>query len=125
MSGAGFALVAVGIAVAGAAGAVVRHLVLTVGSRHGTGGRAGATAACNLGGALLLAAVVVSDGPPVAVVVIGFGFCGALTTFSTWTVDAVLAWRSGRRSRVAVALVDLVGQLTVGIGLVHLVLRLV
>ncbi len=62
---------------AAAAGALLRHLVgQVVGSRAGT-------LAVNLSGSLL-AGLVTGKG-----VVLATGFCGAFTTFSTFTVDTV------------------------------------
>ncbi|MFA9431702.1 CrcB family protein [Egicoccus sp. AB-alg2] len=118
---------AVGLAVAGALGAVVRHLAVTVGSRRGDTGRAAAIAVCNLLGALALAGLVVADRRGVvgtwSLLVVGTGFCGAVTTFSTWVVDVVAAWHGGQRHRVVLVGVDLVGQLVVGVLLASLVVR--
>jgi fluoride exporter len=114
------ALVLLGVALAGAVGSVLRHEVLVLAGRPGSRGRARGVAAVNLAGAALLAAVVAAPVPPGWEVVVGVGFCGSLTTFSTWMVEAVLTREAGRDVRV-VAAVDLVGQLAVGAGLVLLI----
>ncbi|GGI02894.1 FluC/FEX family fluoride channel [Egicoccus halophilus] len=107
------------VAGAGALGALVRHLVAAAGAARSPAARAVAVATCNLTGAALLAAVVGLERagrlPTAAVLVIGTGFCGALTTFSTWVVDAVGAWDEGVRRPLVIALVDLLGQLVVGV----------
>jgi fluoride exporter len=113
-------LLLLGLLVTGAAGSVLRHEVLTWAGEPGTLDRARAVALVNLVGALLAAAVVVAPWSPVWVAVAALGFCGSLTTFSTWTVEVVLAREAGR-SWVSVAAFDLVGQLLVGVGLVLLV----
>lgn len=115
--------VILGVALAGAVGALLRHEVLARTSAAGTLRRARATAAVNLVGALLVAVVAVVPPPRGWTTIIGLGFCGSLTTFSTWVVEAVLAREAGRDARV-VAAVDLVAQLAVGAGLVLVVLAL-
>lgn len=117
------------IAVAGSCGAVARHLLVQVGARHGAMGRAAAIAACNLAGSLVLAGLVALDtgdhlGGPLRLVA-GSGFCGALTTFSGWVVEAVMTRRRGERGLLVVAGLDLVGQLLMGVGLAYVLLRLV
>lgn len=115
--------VILGLALAGAAGSLVRHEVLARTSAPATIDRARAVAVVNLVGALLVAAVAVAPLPTAWMTILGLGFCGSLTTFSTWVVEAVLAEDAGRDARV-VAAVDLVAQLVVGVGLVLLVLAL-
>lgn len=115
--------VLLGVALAGAAGALVRHEVLARTSAPATRARARAIAAVNLAGASLVAVVAVAPLPRGWTTILGLGFCGSLTTFSTWVVEAVLAREAGRDARV-VAAVDLVAQLAVGAGLVLVVLSL-
>lgn len=115
------------VAVGGAAGAVVRHLVVAAGSARGPGARAAAIAACNLAGAVVLAVVVGLEGPDDwwLAAVVGAGFCGALTTFSTWVVDGAASLQTRSRPSAVVVAIDLFGQLLVGVGLAWLVLRIV
>lgn len=114
------------VAVGGAVGAVVRHLVVAAGSTRGPGARAAAIAACNLVGAVVLAAVVGLEGPGDwwLTAVAGAGFCGALTTFSTWVVDGAASLQTRSRTPLVVVVLDLLGQLAVGVGLAWLVLRI-
>lgn len=79
-------LVALGVAVAGGLGALARVGTTAAVERLGHPPRVG-TLAANLLGTLLLA-VVLAVGDDGAVTVVGGGFCGALTTFSTWVVEA-------------------------------------
>lgn len=116
-------VVILGVALAGAVGALVRHEVLARTSAPATLRRARAIAAVNLVGAALVAAVAVAPLPRGWTTILGLGFCGSLTTFSTWVVEAVLAREAGRDARV-VAAVDLLAQLAVGVGLVLVVVAL-
>jgi len=90
------------IGVAGAAGAVARHLVGTWIGRL-PGGRAfpWGTLVVNTAGSFLLGLVTglfVGRGAlaPEVKAVLGTGFLGAFTTFSTWSVDTVLLLEAGR-----------------------------
>lgn len=72
-----------GLVVAGAAGAVARSLVIA----SGVGLRfPWATLAVNTGGSFVLGLLTGAGGP--TRLVLGTGFCGAYTTFSTFAVEA-------------------------------------
>lgn len=114
--------------VAGAAGAVARALVVAAASRRA--GRASArswgTAAVNLVGTALLAGLALGARRelvgPIAPLVVGVGFAGALTTFSGWVVDAVRFAQAGARSWTRAVGVELAGQLALGTLLAMVVL---
>ena len=84
-------MVILGVALAGGVGAVIRWLVSTWFARRAPGGTG--TAVVNLVGSIGLGAVVALShhghlGPD-GTVVVGTGFLGALTTFSTWMVETL------------------------------------
>jgi len=89
------------VALAGACGAVARAWVggqvQRRCARRGVG-----TAVVNLVGAFALGLWLALAPGPAAVEVVGTGFLGAFTTFSTWMVEAALGWGEGRRLAVAV-----------------------
>jgi len=89
------------------------------------GGFPWTTLAINLAGAAILAWVVVRVGerlPPSTYVrpLLGTGFCGALTTFSTMQVEAVRLCRHGH---VVIAITYLVTSLVAGVLVTAYVLR--
>jgi len=98
--------------VAGALGALVRAAVVARAARAGTH-------AVNLVGTVLLAGVTVTATrgciEPWAVLVVGIGFAGALTTFSGWI--AVIAARTSAVGRTRAVLVDAVLPTLVAVGL--------
>ena len=78
-------MTALAVAVGGAVGAVLRHLVSR---RLNRPGFPWGTLAVNVAGSFLLGAVLGRTPPEVAALV-GTGFCGALTTYSTFTLEIV------------------------------------
>lgn len=89
---------------AGAAGAVARHLICEA-AQAARGGIAGAVLAINAGGSFALGVLtnVEPQLPPAVLAVVGTGFLGAFTTFSTFTATA-LTERSRARTLARVAI---------------------
>lgn len=117
-------LVVLGLGVAGAAGASLRDVVLRAAAASGVIAHARAVAGVNLTGAILLALLQVLPVGEVVRTVLGVGFCGALSTFSTWMLAAYLRVEVGA-SWCRVVTLDLAAQLVVGVLLVVTVLRVV
>jgi CrcB protein len=91
----------------GVLGALARHLV---GQR--VEGEAMDTLAVNVLGSLLLGFVVAAPVDGGVVLLVGTGFCGAFTTFSSFAFETVRQFETGRRRRaLANAVVNLVGAL--------------
>jgi fluoride exporter len=103
-----------GVVVAGGLGAVARAWVS--GSVQRRWPRRGiGTSSVNLAGAFALGLWLSGPAlPSVWLEIVGTGFLGAFTTFSTWMVEAVVGWRPGRRWAVAV---EVGATLLAGIGL--------
>ncbi|MCC5948166.1 MAG: CrcB family protein [Nitriliruptoraceae bacterium] len=124
----GLVLIVLGVPVAGACGSLVRNEVTLRAGRRWTAGRAIATAVVNLVGSAVMATLVglnlAGRVPDELVVVLGFGFAGSLTTFSTWVVEAVRAGTDGERPWPLIGGVELLGQLLLGVGVAALVLAL-
>jgi len=107
----------VGLVVAGALGAPARYL-LDGWVRARTGGRfPWGTFVVNVSGSSalgLLSGLVLYHGfPEVPEVVLGTGFCGAFTTFSTFSFDTVRLLEDGETGR---ALLNALGTLVAGVG---------
>jgi len=101
----------IGIALAGAAGAVARFVVDGIVLTR-TGGRLPwGTAAINLTGAFALGIIAGAAPGHALVLIAGTGFLGAYTTFSTWMLEVVLLGESGRTRAAAL---NLGGQLVIG-----------
>jgi CrcB protein len=81
-------MTAVLFVVAAAVGASVRYGVNRLVDRAGRPGWLG-TLAVNVAGSFVLGALVGADVSATTLTVIGTGGCGALTTFSTFALDAV------------------------------------
>ncbi len=104
------------VAAAGALGALARYVVDQLVSRRG-GDRPFGTFVVNISGSFVLGLVTGLAAyrafPATAKVVLGTGFLGAYTTFSTFALETVALTRSGERRA---ALWNLGGSLCAGIG---------
>jgi len=93
------------VALGGALGAVARYGVAVALPTDPHGGMPWATLAVNVAGSLLLgviAALALSGKLDDNLrLFVGTGFCGALTTFSTFSVEAVALVRAGQTSTAA------------------------
>ena len=104
------------VAVGGAAGTVLR-VVVSRALPTGTNGFPWDTLAVNLTGSLILGFVVVTAMEQVGPTrylrpLIGTGFCGGLTTFSTFMVEVDLLIRAGR---VGIAVLYVAASLVAGL----------
>lgn len=103
------------VLIGGALGAPVRYVVdLMVQSRHDSVLPWG-TFVVNAAGSLVLGAtaggVAAADGPHWLLTLVGTGFCGALTTFSTFSFETV---RLAEEGALAAAVVNVAGSVVVG-----------
>lgn len=103
------------VLIGGALGAPVRYVVdLMVQSRHDSVLPWG-TFVVNAAGSLVLGAtaggVAAADGPHWLLTLVGTGFCGALTTFSTFSFETV---RLAEEGALAAAVVNVAGSVAVG-----------
>ncbi len=100
------------VAIAGGAGAVVRFVV-DGRVLAATGGRLPwGTALINLSGAFVLGLIAGAAPGHAFTLILGTGFLGAYTTFSTWMLETLLLGESGRTNA---AVANLVGQLVAGL----------
>lgn len=87
------------------------------------------TAVVNLTGTALLAGIIAANqaglAGPQLVTVAGTGFCGGLTTFSTWMVEAVRSGQQAGRAGRRAGLASLAGQVLAGWLLAVAILSLV
>ncbi len=88
----------------GGLGAVARVYGTRLGETRLPGGAPVATAVINVIGAGLLG-IVAALGNDVALLVVGSGLLGGLTTFSTWMVEVDSTHRAGRASQALVLIV--------------------
>lgn len=89
------------VAVGGAAGATIRWAVAEAWT---SGGFPWATFAVNVVGCLVLGAITETDRRPVTTALVGAGFAGGLTTFSTFAVELAVFLDDGRPAVAAVYL---------------------
>jgi len=99
---------------AGGVGAVCRYLAgglvqRRVGSRFPAG-----TMAVNLAGAFAAGLVAGAAGPETALRIVGLGFLGGFTTFSTWAVETLTM---GRQRHTRTAVLTMAAMLIGGIAL--------
>lgn len=115
------------VTVAGGAGALARYALSGWVQRRLDTTRPYGTAAVNLAGTVLLAALVVAGREGVladdVLAIGGAGFCAGFTTFSTWTLETVRLAEQGKGGRRAAA-VDLMGHVLAGIVLAGVILTL-
>lgn len=104
--------------VAGGLGALARYGLTGWVQRHLDSARPYGTVVVNLVGTALLTALVMGWRreliPDAVAVVVGTGFCGGFTTFSTWMLEVIGLGEAGRPGRRA-AVIDLVGQSVAGV----------
>lgn len=104
--------------VAGGLGALARYGLTGWVQRHLDSTRPYGTVVVNLVGTALLTALVMGWRrelvPDAVAVVVGTGFCGGFTTFSTWMLEVIGLGETGRSGRLA-AVIDLVGQSVAGV----------
>ena len=102
------------LVVAGAlVGAPLRLLVTRLAARGGRDPAWGTLAVNVVGSALLGLVLGAGNAPPTVVALVGTGFCGTLTTFSTFGADVV---RMIEQRQLARSLVLLVASVVLGVG---------
>ena len=86
---------ALAVATGAVGGALARHYA-------GRGRGPWGTAAINIGGSFVLGAVVAASSlSPRTKLLLGTGFCGSFTTFSTYSVEAVRMWEAREAAAAA------------------------
>ncbi|MFC4950349.1 fluoride efflux transporter CrcB [Pseudonocardia sp. GCM10023141] len=107
------------VVIGAAVGAPLRYLSdRWVQARHHTGLPWG-TFTVNMVGSFVLGVVLGAATPPVLVALVGTGFCGALTTYSTFGYETVALAMAGRRGAAALNAIGsvLAGLIAAGLGL--------
>lgn len=100
------------VALGAAVGAPTRYLVdRWLGVRPGPGFPWG-TLLVNVAGSLLLGFLTALPADPAVAALLGTGFCGALTTYSTFSYDTLRLVRAGSRGR---ALAYVLASVTIGV----------
>lgn len=121
----------VAIAIGGAAGAVARHGVATLGVTCCASVVPWATLVVNLAGSwalgVLMAILPAANVTPAVRAGLTIGFCGGLTTFSTFSLDALTLARTGHvplaagyvAGSVLLAMLGVVAGMTTGSWVMH------
>ncbi len=108
----------VGMLLAGALGAWARYEVAGWVQRRTRSSWPRGTAAVNLAGGVALGLLVAAQQADLLgqgwITVMGTGFCGAFTTFSTWMVETVHLTQEAGRGGIRSGLLNLLGQLMAG-----------
>ncbi|WP_305092096.1 fluoride efflux transporter CrcB [Prescottella sp. R16] len=99
------------VALGGGAGAAVRYLAGR--HLHSFGSFPVPTFVVNVAGCLILGLLAGATLPPAVFALLGTGFCGGLTTYSTFATEAV---GLARVRRTVTSAVYVAASLTVGIG---------
>lgn len=91
------------IAAGGAIGAVLRHFVNAI---FADGGFPWGIMLCNVAGSFVMGVLIalfanVWDVPPAAKAFMTVGILGGFTTFSSFSLDAVLLWQRGEMAQAA------------------------
>jgi CrcB protein len=108
------------VALGAAVGAPLRYLTdRLVQAHHGTGFPWG-TYVVNVTGSFVLGLVTGAAASPDVVALVGTGFCGALTTYSTFSYETVQLGsgqrRSGQRGGRLLAALNAIGSVLAGLG---------
>ncbi|GAA1245455.1 fluoride efflux transporter CrcB [Pseudonocardia aurantiaca] len=106
------------VALGAAVGAPLRYLTdRLVQARHGTGFPWG-TYVVNVTGSFVLGLVTGAAASPDVVALVGTGFCGALTTYSTFSYETVQlgSGQPGARASRLLATLNAVGSVLAGLG---------
>ncbi|GAB3618733.1 hypothetical protein GCM10027416_32900 [Okibacterium endophyticum] len=106
------------VSLAGAVGACLRHLVAVLLPPRPERGLSWAVLTVNVAGSAVTGALLAAGEraliSPEVLLVLATGFCGGLTTFSTFSVETVQRVRHGRTGAAAL---DVVANLAAGIGI--------
>jgi CrcB protein len=101
------------VALGAAVGAPLRYLTDRAIHRLGRGGRyPWGTFTVNVVGSFVLGLVSATAPAPAVAALVGVGFCGALTTYSTFAYETVAL---AERRAVAAAVANVVGSVAVGL----------
>ncbi|RAV10089.1 fluoride efflux transporter CrcB [Mycolicibacterium sp. GF69] len=101
-----------GVAVLGGLGAVLRFLVDRAVSHRLTGAFPSGIFVVNISGALLLGLLAGLQPEPTTALLIGVGFLGAYTTFSTWMLQTL---ELGVERRPGFAIANIVVSIALGV----------
>jgi len=104
-----------GVAATSALGAVSRYGLMAGFERRFDRGIPWGTAVVNLTGALALGLLVGADPSNATIRLVGAGFLGSFTTFSSWMVEGVFILGTGSRRRLIETTLWVAGMLVLGV----------